>query len=234
MKNTKVDFRLFFKQSCFLCRSHPADVSGLCEACHSDLPWLISYCPCCAEPRSANIPPDQPCGRCQKSPPRFDRVIAAFGYAFPLSQMIPGIKYHRRPALIGGLAATLASLILERTELLPDLLLPVPMHPWQETLRGFNQSALLTAELGKRLAIPVNHRAVKKVRRTVHQADLDRRARATNLRGSFAVNASLPARVAIIDDIMTTGATANELAKCIKKAGAKEVEIWVLARTPSN
>ncbi|TCK03075.1 ComF family protein [Marinobacterium mangrovicola] len=234
MKKPKVDFSLFFNQACFLCRAYPAVTGGLCEGCHGDLPWLISFCPRCAEPRPSHIPQDQPCGRCQKTPPHYDRVIAAFGYAFPLSQMIPGIKYHRRPALIGGLAATLSHLIEERSEHPPQLLLPVPMHPWQEMSRGFNQSALLAAELGKRLGIPVAHNRIKKVRRTIHQADLDRRSRATNLRGSFRVIGSIPERVAIVDDILTTGATANELAKCVKKAGAKEVEIWVLARTASN
>lgn len=234
MKKAKVYFRSFFNQPCFLCRSTPATDNGLCDACHSDLPWLIGCCPRCAEPRPTAIPPDQPCGRCQTSPPQFDRVIAAFGYAFPLSQIIPGIKYHRRPALLGGLAATLSGLIQERMNTAPDLLLPVPMHPLQEAGRGFNQSALLAAELGKRLDIPVSHSQVKKVRRTGHQAELDRQSRATNLRGSFAVTGSLPARVAIVDDIMTTGATANELAKTLKKAGAREVNIWILARTPSN
>ncbi|WP_432696377.1 ComF family protein [Marinobacterium sp. YM272] len=234
MKNSKVYLRLFFNQPCFLCRLHTAGASGLCDACHADLPWLIGCCPRCAEPRSPRIPPDQPCGRCQTSPPGFDRVIAAFGYAFPLSQMIPGIKYHRRPALLGGLAATLAGLLQERIETPPDLLLPVPMHPWQESVRGFNQAALLASELGKRLDIPVSHSTLRKVRRTGHQAELDRRSRAINLRGSFALSGRVPERVAIVDDILTTGATANELAKLLKKAGSNEVQVWVLARTPSN
>ncbi len=230
MKKHRVDYGLFNNQTCLLCRLHPAARHGLCEGCHADLPWLLGGCPRCAEPLIADL--HVHCARCQQHPPAFDRTLAAFTYRFPLTELLPTIKYQRRPAALGWLGATLAELIADRLEQKPQLLLPVPMHPWQLFRRGFNQAALIAEILARELAIPYHDRLLRKTRNTSHQADLGRAERQANLRDSFACLGPVPPHVAIVDDVMTTGSTADELARLLRRQGAKQIDVWVLARTP--
>lgn len=225
-------YRLFFNQSCFLCNTRKADIHGLCEACHADLPWLISACKQCAMPIQPDLTALPLCPRCQRKPPEFDRTYAAFSYSFPINQLIPSIKYRRRPEALGWLSRVFAELLRHRLEQPPEVLLPVPMHPWRASLRGFNQAELIAAQLGKQLHIPMRSNILYKRQSTLQQARLDRNSRASNLAGSFGLCGAVPQHIAVVDDVMTTGSTAQELACVLKQAGAKQVEIWVLARTP--
>ncbi|GGB88347.1 amidophosphoribosyltransferase [Marinobacterium zhoushanense] len=234
MKNIKSYYRLFFNQSCYLCQTARADTLGLCEACHADLPWLIGACRRCAEPMPTGLAGSSLCARCQRQAPAFDITHAAFLYAFPISQLIPAIKYLRRPEALGWLSLIFAQLLRDRIEQPPKMLLPVPMHPWRTTLRGFNQAELIAAQLGRHLGIPVRSELLRKRRTTLQQARLNRASRGTNLAGSFKLLQPVPEHVAVVDDVMTTGSTAEELARLLKMAGARRVEIWVLARTPSK
>lgn len=231
MKKHKGNQRSLFNHTCALCQLYPASRQGLCEGCHADLPWLLGGCPRCAEPLVAGL--QVQCPRCQQHPPAFDRTHAAFTYRFPLTELIPAIKYQRRPTALGWLSATLAELLDDRLEQKPQLLLPVPMHPWQLFRRGFNQAALIAEQLSGLLDIPCDDRALRKIRNTSHQADLSRAERQANLRGSFACRGTLPAHVALIDDVMTTGSTADELAGLLRQQGVKQIEVWLLARTPA-
>lgn len=234
MKKALDYYRSFFNQTCHLCNLHKADTHGLCEACHTDLPWLISACRRCAEP----IPPDLTalplCARCQSRPPGFDRTHAAFSYSFPISQLIPAIKYQRRPEALGWLSRVFAELMRERLDRPPELLLPVPMRPWRSVQRGFNQAELIAEQLGRHLNLPVRTDLLRKRRPTLQQARLNRRSRGTNLSGSFSLDQPVSGHVAVVDDVMTTGSTAEELARLLKASGAHRVDIWVLARTPSK
>lgn len=219
-------------QSCALCGTPAASHHGLCEDCHADLPWQVAFCQQCALPLPVQYSPGL-CSHCQQYPPAFDRTLAAFRYDFPLSQLLPNIKYQRRPEAIGWLGQVLAEYLRLHYEATawPDALVPVPMHLWNETLRGFNQSRLLADVLSRQLQLPLWH-GLQKHRRTPHQADLGLRQRQQNLAHAFRLTHTPPRHPAIIDDVMTTGATANSLAQLLKQAGAQQVDIWVLARTP--
>jgi ComF family protein len=115
----------------------------------------------------------------------------------------------------------------------PALLIPIPLHPTRLRARGFNQAALLSRQLGRQLGIRWDPGVLKKHRQTEDQRGLDRRARQRNLRGSF-VSRRLPkgCHVAVVDDVVTTGATCQEAARVLKRAGAGRVDVWALARTP--
>jgi ComF family protein len=114
---------------------------------------------------------------------------------------------------------------------LPDLLLPMPLHPQRLQERGFNQAAEIARHLGRRLAIPCDNNACRRIRPTPPQAGLSLRERLRNLRGAFDCSHDLSGRsVALVDDVMTTGASLNALAGAVKQAGAERVDCWVIAR----
>lgn len=117
---------------------------------------------------------------------------------------------------------------------MPELIVPVPQHVKRQWRRGFNPAIVLANALGQSLAVPI-FKGVKRVSAAPEQKTLDRRSRLKNLRNSFKVTLPLQGEhVVIVDDVMTTGATANTLAKALKAAGAGQVSVWVLARTPKS
>ena len=172
------------------------------------------------------------CGTCLRQPPQFDMTVAAWRYAYPVDRLVQALKFHGRLALASFFADALASLVEGA-----DVVIPMPLHPARLTERGFNQAAEiarhLTGKLGTgkpwtRLAL----QGASRIRRTLPQADLPVDERLRNVRGAFACALDLTgARVAVVDDVMTTGATLGELAKVLKRAGAARVENWVVART---
>lgn len=219
-------------QRCALCGARDCQTHGLCEGCHADLPWLIHSCPRCALPLPRHL--SGLCLQCRHELPLFDTVQAAFTYSFPVSELIPVIKYQRQPAHLGWLAAVLSDFILQRHEgQWPDALVPVPMHRFSQINRGYNQAELLAQRLGKHLQIPLNA-CLHKHRRTPKQMSLSLEDRRHNLQGAFAVRSTVPEHVALVDDVMTTGTTASTLTRLLLERGCKQVDIWVLARTPEN
>jgi len=210
-------------QDCQLC----GDSGGpglICTGCAAELPALPAHCPRCATP----IPGGALCGECLKHPPAFDRTTALWRYEFPSDRMIQSLKYHARLALAGFFAGMLARKSLPRV----DLIVPMPLHPIRLAGRGFNQAVEIARPLSRLIAIPAESRGVRRVKNTVPQTDLPYGERAKNVRGTFACNLDLSGRtIAIVDDVMTTGATLNELARILKRAGAARVENWVIART---
>jgi ComF family protein len=213
-------------QPCLLCGSLSRD--GLCcKACNDELPRLSSaHCPTCALPTPAGAI----CGRCLQHPPGFDHTIAAFSYDFPIDQLIKALKFHERLILVDFLADELAARVTGR----PDCLMAVPLHPTRLQARGFNQSQLLSTRISKRLGIPLLTEVCQRVRDTPPQSALPWKERDKNIRGAFSVRADSGVQgrhVAIIDDVMTTGASLGEIARTLKQAGANEVSAWVVART---
>jgi ComF family protein len=213
-------------QPCLLCgaRCHGGP---LCPACLDDLPRLPEQrCPQCALP----TPNGELCGACLKRPPAFERCRAVYVYAFPADALVQRLKYAAELTVAEFLAERLAREVAAHP--LPDLILPMPLHPRRLGERGFNQAAEIGRGLSARLAVPMRTAACRRVRDTPAQAGLDLVERRRNLRGAFVCDADLQGlRVALLDDVMTSGASLNELARAARNAGAAAVEAWVVART---
>lgn len=211
-------------QSCLLCGA--SSRNGVwCSDCEVTLPYLtMPHCPVCAAP----TPGGETCGRCLRHAPNFNRTVAAFAYAFPLDKLVQALKYSEQLVLVSSLADNLALRVDSR----PDFLLPMPLHPARLRERGFNQSWELARRVGHKLDIPVLHDACRRVRDTPPQTALPWKERSKNMRHAFACTRDLSGKsVAVVDDVMTSGATLNELALTLRKAGAREVHAWVIART---
>lgn len=213
-------------QPCLLCGALSHD--GLCcNACNAELPRLsVAHCPICALP----TPDGAVCGRCLQHPPAFDHAVAAFSYSFPIDQLIKALKFHERLILVNFLADELTACITST----PDCVIAMPLHPTRLRERGFNQSQLLAARLSERHHIPLLTHTCQRVRDTPPQSALPWKERKKNMRGAFTLFSGadiLDKHVAIVDDVLTTGASLGELARVLKEAGAREVSVWVVART---
>lgn len=210
--------------ACLLCGA--TCEASLCPGCHADLPWLTQpCCPVCATP----TPAGEVCGACLKHPPAFDRTRAALIYRFPLDRLIPGLKYRGQLAIAPALADCLAGALAQTPR--PDILLPMPLHPARLRERGFNHATEIARDVARRLALPVELDGCRRVRDTPPQMALKLEARRRNVRGAFTCSHRIAGRhVALIDDVMTTGTSLDELAATLKRAGAREVSCWVVAR----
>jgi len=174
-------------------------------------------------------PHERLCAHCQQADPAFERVQAPWLFTQPLQQLLHQFKFH------GSLAAgnTLGRLFAQQLEIeaKPDLIIPVPLHPKRLRERGYNQAAELARPIGKLLNLPLDTRSLQRIRHTNEQSSLNAKERRRNLRGAFHCNADLQnKRVVIVDDVVTTGSTANEIAKTLRRAGARHIEIWAAAR----
>ncbi|MCY1280836.1 comF family protein [compost metagenome] len=222
-------------QFCLLCDEPVDDAQPLCHPCELDLPWLDGQCRVCALPLPVN---DQVCGACLKRPPAFDQVIVPWRYDFPLDSLVTRFKHRGKWPLGRLLAGRLAEHLqaafgsgLPR----PDRLLPVPLASRRLRERGFNQAALLARWLGEELQLPVDARTLRRPQDTPAQQDLDAAARRRNLRHAFALDAGTALggqHLALVDDVLTTGATAETLARLLRRAGAARIDVYCLARTP--
>ncbi len=208
---------------CLLC----GEESGpelLCAACAAELPALAVHCPQCALPSPAGAV----CGSCINRPPHYDRTLALWRYEFPCDRLVQALKYRARLALAGFFARALVSRPLPEV----DLIVPMPLHPKRLAERGFNQALEVARGLARHLGRPIEPRGVQRVKDTPPQTKLPYEERAKNVRGAFLCKLDLSgANVAVVDDVMTTGATLNELARALKRAGATRVENFVIART---
>ncbi|MDX5372736.1 MAG: ComF family protein [Pseudomonadaceae bacterium] len=223
------------KQFCLLCGATADTPEPLCSACEDELPWLGGHCRICALPLPSV---DLTCGACLRRPPAFSRVEAAWRYAFPLDSLITRFK-HQAQWPMGRLLGALLSHHLQHAfaEGLPrpDLLLPVPLGRKRLRQRGFNQAEMLAAWLAAALDLPLQRHWLLRPQEGAHQQELDAAARKRNLRRAFALHAqAAPAgrHVALVDDVLTTGATAEALGRLLLKAGAARVDVYCLARTP--
>ena len=213
-------------QPCLLCgsRSH---AGLLCPACAAGLPRLpAACCPSCALP----TPGGAVCGACLRHPPALTRVRAVYRYAFPVDGLIQRLKYAGQEVIAAHLARAMAAAVAMPAW--PDLILPMPLHPRRLRERGFNQAALLAGHLAGLLDVELAPTACRRVRDTPPQVDLPVDQRHRNIRGAFECVADLSGRrVVLVDDVMTTGASLDELARVVQRAGAAEVSAWVVART---
>ena len=211
-------------QDCFLCAA-PAGDRLLCAACVAGLPRLTpERCPVCALP----TPGSAVCGACLKQAPHFDATRAVFRYEFPLDRLIQSLKYAHRLAGADFLGRELAQ---SPVPFQPDLILPVPLSPARLAERGFNQAVELARPLARALGVSLETSRVHRRRDTAPQASLPWKERKQNIRHAFECELDLTGKtVLVVDDVMTTGATLDELARTLKAHGAARVENFVVAR----
>jgi len=210
---------------CLLCAGPAAD-GPLCAACDADLPRLAAlHCDICALPVTLGTR----CGGCLSHPPAYDHVCAPFLYDFPVDALIQALKYRGQLAIAALLGDAVAACLDER----PDVIVPMPLADARLTERSFNQAQEIARRIASKTGLPLSPRACRKVRDTAPQAALPWKERAKNVRKAFVCDEDFTGRhVAVVDDVMTTGATLNEIARNIKQAGAVRVTGLVVARTP--
>lgn len=222
---------------CLLCLGDGSQTTaGICDACRADLPWLRSQCRRCALPLPAD---NQLCGNCQQHSPAFTQVVSPLLYRFPIDSLIPAFKYHGQLIYGRALARVLAEAVHfhygEHDQSLPDRVLPMPLHHSREARRGFNQALELARPIATHLKIPLCRRSLLRVRHTEAQQGLSASDRKHNLEEAFECPAGAAVtglHLALVDDVVTTGATADAASRTLLEAGAASVSIWCVARTP--
>lgn len=245
-------WRAFFPwqliQRCLVCGG--ASGERICGDCRGYFGRAQQSCQVCAVPLAVDTlneqlvceqAVEQPalvCGECLQKPPAYDYAYSPYVYGPPLSQLINGFKYHGQQvagrALGDNFCRSIEIYYQQQGLSLPDYITPVPLFWRRQWRRGFNQSALLAQALAQHLDRPYLNCA-RRIRDTGEQKSLSRQQRLYNLRHSFQVKRVFQGEsLAIVDDVMTTGATVDTLAKALKDAGAGTVMVWALARTPND
>ncbi|HEY3487479.1 MAG TPA: ComF family protein [Gammaproteobacteria bacterium] len=224
-----------FPGNCMICGQVADTGMDLCFACRWHLPWLEYGCWRCANPLVPTTRDRLLCGRCIHKPPQFDRSYCAFIYQQPVNWLLQGLKYQRRLTGIPVLSRLLLEFLHPRLEFQPELIIPVPLHKSRLRMRGFNQALEIARPLARAFNIPLSTQICTRIRETAPQSELPASRRSANVRHAFRMQAPLTVKhVAIVDDIVTTGATVNELARMLKRHGAESVQVWAVARTPIN
>ena len=201
----------------------------VCARCAPALPRLGRPCPRCADALPPTAAPDQACARCLQRSPASARAVSALRYDTPVDDWISGLKYRRELRHVQPLADALTDACVQAPR--PDLLIPMPLHDRKLCARGFNQCIELGRPLARALGLGWRTDLARRVRHTPPQRGQDAAARRRNVRGAVQVSPEVRGRhVALLDDVMTTGATADELARTLRRAGAAEVSVWVVAR----
>jgi ComF family protein len=172
------------------------------------------------------------CGECLRDPPPFCGSFVPYRYAYPLDHLVRGLKFRNELACGRVLGELFSRCLLARGESLPEAIIPVPLASRRYRERGYNQASELALAIRRATGVAVRTDVVVRQRETAEQAGLDRKARRKNVRGAFTVVAPLHARsIAILDDVVTTGSTARELAAVLREVGAQQVALWAIART---
>ena len=229
--------RALWPARCLVCGERGHAGRDLCQACAHALPWNHDACNHCAIPMPPGalppgaLPAGGACGQCLQRPPPLQMAHAACRYEFPVNRLLPRLKFHRDLASGRLLAQLMADAFATRER--PQALLAVPLHRDRLRHRGYDQALELARPLARLLRIPLLEGALRRTRATAPQSELDAAARQRNLRRAFACNAAaLPAHVALVDDVMTTGATLHAAAATLPRAGVRRVDAWVCARVP--
>ena len=227
--NIQLFSHMLFSHACIVCEAESKVL--VCVRCEKLVTALRvdkeKSCPVCAMPVQVN----RVCGQCLSNKPSFDRTVSAFFYKPPIAHVISKYKYNAKLWTVKWLSEELLKVASDERR--PDIIFPVPLSAFRIKERGYNQSW----EIAKRLAKSLNCFAVPdgliRIRDFQPQQQLSRRKRLLNPKGGFACHWDVVGKqVAVVDDVMTTGATVSEIANVLKKAGAAGVVVWVVARTP--
>ncbi|MEM9100999.1 MAG: ComF family protein [Pseudomonadota bacterium] len=217
--------------ACYLCETAITSNEKVCEFCFSELQEIRGACKGCALPMQV----DQAgfCGQCREKRMTTTIILAAYRYAPPLNFLVHGFKYHQQVTILDSLCNKLNSVIkaaYSEQESLPSTLYPVPLHPKRHRERGYNQAVEIAKRLRDcELAIPVSSQC-RRIKNTRSQSELTHAERARNVEAVFEINETVDSHVAIIDDVLTTGATVAALAQTLKESGAKRIDVWCIAR----
>lgn len=215
-------------QVCMLCEQSLKDEQFICQNCVTALPWTGRYCEHCAQDVIKG-----PCGPCQKNPPPFNRVWVALDYAFPIDQLVRGSKFSHQLGHLRLLAELFMNYWRTQPVIVPDILIPVPLHAQRLRERGYNQSLELARVIGKQLGVPVDFQSVKRVKTTLAQAHLSASGRELNVDHAFDLTRPITySKVALVDDVFTTGSTVSALSQVLRRANVAHIEVYCMARTP--
>jgi len=216
---------LLFGGTCYLCRG--AASAALCAACDADLPRLVPpRCPRCA----LDSPHGEVCGRCLSEAPHYDATVAVLAYEFPADALVHSLKFRGELALAGFLGEELSRRVSGEDI---DYVIPVPLSAARLRERGYNHAAEIARHVARRSSsLTLDVALCERIRDTAPQMELPFAERQRNVRGAFRCTRALAGEcIAVVDDVMTTGATLNEIASVLKAAGAARVVNWVVART---
>ncbi len=227
---------LLYPRNCVRCgASSPEALPHLCWDCLSDTPKIDApFCVCCGDPVAGDIQHDYTCFACSRETPAFEFARSAVRYEGVVGEALRDLKYHQAVWLASDLALLLSACVqAEYPGVEFDEITAVPLYPARFRARGFNQSALLAAELARKMELPYKEKAARRIRSTSTQTGLTAPQRAANVHAAFrkGLFASLKnKRILLVDDVMTTGATVNACAKALKKGGAQTVHVVTVAR----
>ena len=225
----EVNHWLFSSQTCPLCTLSKNDEEPVCLGCYNDLPHNYTPCKQCAYPLPANA---KECPECTDNEPLFEAAYSPFLYQFPLDQVFHAIKQGRNPEPLQWLSVLMAQKGSLKHFGHEPVLIPIPAHPVDQAIRGFNQADVIARQVSQRLGLCTVQDLLVKHHRTPHQADLNKQQRQHNLVDAFRVTGRSPKAVILIDDIHTTGSTFNRASQLLHDAGCQRVEAWSICRTP--
>ena len=218
---------LFSAPACITCKTTQSQKQGFCSGCYHDLPHISHSCLRCGLAVSA----ERPCA-CKDEDWPFSVCIAACAYAFPVDALISQLKNQHKLSVSEPLGLLIAKQIKRQRIALPDLLIPVPTSTERLQLRGFNQALEIAKIVGKQLSIPVDYTSVTRGKQSSVQKNLNKQQRSQNVDSAFILTKPISAkRVAIIDDVITTGATTKAIAYLLRENGIKDIQSWAVART---
>ena len=222
---------LVYPWRCQICAANTLDKS-VCSQCEDYLPWCdgCSKCALCALPLVGNESKQHICGMCQKHTPSYDQLNSVFWYQEPIDQLITDYKYFN----CWDCARTLTELCKSSFDqhCTSSVIIPMPSHPMRVRQRGFNAVYELMKFFTQNQTINIDHQAVERIKNTESQTGKSKAKRRKNVTHAFQVIKPLKGQhYTIVDEVVTTGATVNELSKCLKRAGASKVSVWAIART---
>ena len=218
---------LFSAPACITCKTTQSQKQGFCSGCYHDLPHISHSCLRCGLAVSA----ERQCA-CKDEDWPFSVCIAACAYAFPVDALISQLKNQHKLSVSEPLGLLIAKQIKRQRIALPDLLIPVPTSTERLQLRGFNQALEIAKIVGKQLSIPVDYTSVTRGKQSSVQKNLNKQQRSQNVDSAFILTKPISAkRVAIIDDVITTGATTKAIAYLLRENGIKDIQSWAVART---
>ena len=224
--------RFLYPPTCVLCGGKGAAGKDLCADCFAELPWNRHACPRCAAP----LPPDTDtplCGDCIRQLPSWDAARSPLAYGFPVDKLIQRFKFEGDLA-VGRLLGSLLAEYIAAGDDRPDCIVPVPLHASRLKERGFNQAVELARPVSRRMKVKVRLDLCERSRATQVQSTLDADERRKNLKDAFTVKAPVQGlHLVLLDDVVTTGATAESLAKALREAGARRITLWSVCRAAS-